>query len=117
MKKKILCVMMALLLCASLCACGDMRQDSATRNDDMDILPDVSPMISPDRQDGEVTDGDGFIGNGENGTSPSPASVSTPMPSPSMNPDSSSSAGQNGAGSNTGSNAGSNGGSNASPKP
>ena len=86
MKKKILCVLFAVLLCASVCACGSERTDRGNQSGDMDILPDVSPMLSPDRQDGVVTDGDGFIGNGgqtgaDQTVSPSPTAGLNPMPS------------------------------------
>lgn len=87
MKKKILCVMFALLLCASLCACGSMRADRGSQTSDLDILPGTTPMISPDRQDGMVTDGDGIIGNGgESSASPMPVPSTNPGSSPSPSP-------------------------------
>ena len=82
MKKKILCIVLALLLCASFCACGSMRSDHGTTSGDRDILPEASPMISPDRQDGVVTDGDGFIGNGGESSSPVPDPSASPSSSP-----------------------------------
>jgi hypothetical protein len=74
--KKILCLLFALLLCLSLCACG-MDQRADRPGSGTDILPDVSPMASPDVSDGRVQDGDGFIGNGEGGA----GAAASPMPS------------------------------------
>lgn len=79
--KKNLCLIFAFLLCLSLCACG-MDRGTDRPGSGTDILPDVSPMVSPDVSDGRVQDGDGFIGNGEGGagatTSPLPSSTTTP---------------------------------------
>ena len=51
-------------MCLSLCACG-MDRETDRPGSGTDILPDVSPMVSPDVSDGRVQDGDGFIGNEE----------------------------------------------------
>ena len=95
MKKKLFCMILALVLCAALCACGTMREDRGTQNNDMDILPDVSPMISPDVDDGIVTDGDGTIGNGSHGADSSA--------SPSAMPGTAGNTGSTGSTGNTGS--------------
>ena len=65
MKKKFLCIIFALLLCAVLCACGNNRTDHGMMDGDMDLLPDVTPIVSPDADDGIVDDEDGIIGNGD----------------------------------------------------
>lgn len=79
--KKNLCLIFALLLCLALCACG-MDRSEGRPGSGMDILPDVTPMVSPDLNDGSVQDGDGIIGNGEGGAgataSPMPSATTTP---------------------------------------
>ncbi len=79
--KKNLTLIFALILCLSLCACGMDRSDGRPGSG-MDILPDVTPMVSPDLNDGSVQDGDGIIGNGEGGAgataSPMPSATTTP---------------------------------------
>lgn len=94
MKNRILCILFAVLLCAALCGCGMDRTGNRPGTDNMDILPDVTPMISPDASDGVVTDQDGVIGNGHadgadqnndgygNGTT-----AASPAPSTSPSPD------------------------------
>lgn len=74
--KKNLCLIFAFLLCLSFCACG-MDRGTDRPGGGTDILPDVSPMVSPDVSDGRVQDGDGFIGNGEGGA----GATASPMPS------------------------------------
>ena len=101
MKKNLLCILFAVLLCLALCGCGSYRTDHGTVNGDMDLLPDVTPMVSPDTNDGVVTDRDGIIGNGQgsdsadngnDGASPSPdqdngmTTMPTTAPSASPNP-------------------------------
>lgn len=83
--KKNLCLIFALLLCLALCACG-MDRGSDRPGSGMDILPNVTPMASPDLNDGRVQDGDGIIGNGEGGA----GATASPMPSTSPVPGSSS---------------------------
>ena len=78
--KKNLCLIFALLLCLSLCACG-MDRSSDRPGSGMDILPDVTPMVSPDLNDGRVQDQDGIIGNGEGGA----GATASPMPSAAPN--------------------------------
>ena len=106
MKTKVLCILFAVLLCVALVGCGSNQMDNGGHRDDMNILPDVSPMISPDPADGVVNDQDGVIGNGQHGAdsdnndsetgtavvSPSPANdagssaMPTTAPSASPNP-------------------------------
>ena len=83
MKKRLLCMFLAALFCLALCGCGEARRDGGRGDGAMDILPEVSPMISPDANDGRVTDGDGVIGNGAGADSGQTGAV----PSPSTSPD------------------------------
>ena len=90
MKKKIMIVFLALLLCLSFCACGMARDNDLRPGNGTEILPDVSPLPSMDVSDGHVQDGDGIIGNGEGGadTTASPMPSVSPMPTtaPSASP-------------------------------
>ena len=63
MRNKIICILFAAFLCMILCGCGINQTGNRPGTNDMDILPDVTPMISPDTQDGVVNDHDGVIGN------------------------------------------------------
>lgn len=63
MRNKIICILFAAVLCMILCGCGMDQTGNRPGTNDMDILPDVTPMISPDTQDGVVNDHDGIIGN------------------------------------------------------
>ena len=83
--KKILCLFLAIAVCAALCGCGNDRTDHGLMDGDMDLLPDVSPMISPDREDGQVQDQDGIIGNGDGHSSVNGGIQNEVSPSP--NPD------------------------------
>ena len=78
MKKRLICMFLAALLCLALCGCGEARRDGGRGDGAMDILPEVSPMISPD-----ANDGDGVIGNGAGADSGQTGA----MPSPSASPD------------------------------
>ena len=64
MKHKIILSIIAILLCLALCGCGMSRNDDTHRRDDMDLFPETSPALDPDRNDGIVNDRDGIIGNG-----------------------------------------------------
>ena len=75
MKKKVICVFLALLLSLSFCACG---MDRTTQ--EIEVRPGTA---APNGEDGVVQDKDGIIGNESAGTvSPSPAPTSMPEPSP-----------------------------------
>ena len=82
MKKRFRCIFFAVLIAAVLCGCGAMRGNNGTNNGDMDILPDVSPMILPDMDEGVVTDHDGIIGNGGQGADNGTQTGMNPSPSP-----------------------------------
>ena len=76
MKKKLFCLLFALLLAFSAAGCGMDHGNT-------DLMPDSSPMISPDTNDGTVRDQDGIIGNGDRGgVSPSPSASPAPSASP-----------------------------------
>jgi hypothetical protein len=64
MKNKIIFILIAAFLCMALCGCGMDRTGNRPGTNDRDVLPDVTPMISPDVDDGVVNDHDGIIGNG-----------------------------------------------------
>lgn len=84
MKKKSIMIVFILLFCLSLCACGMDRQTGRPA-DGMDILPETSPMVSPDWNDGNVTDKDGIIGDRDTAApsaSPMPSMTASPSPSP-----------------------------------
>lgn len=88
MKKKLICLFFALLLSFSLCACGENRMDGSRPSNGMEILPESSPMVSPDGIDGIVRDQDGFISDGDTGSgtvSPSPAPSASPVPGSTQN--------------------------------
>ena len=108
MKKILPCLLSVCVACALFAGCGMYRDgnnavmETPYVSPDMDILPDVSPMISPDLEDGIVEDRDGLIedtngvegngtgtanngtgtaGNNDTGaaaTSPSPAATARP---------------------------------------
>ena len=101
MKNRILCILIAALMCIALVGCGSSRAMDDGRRNDTGILPEVSPMISQDPEDGIVDDQDGIIGNGDedsetgktgNGSSttvsPSPSAEAGTMPTtaPSASP-------------------------------
>lgn len=86
MKRSILFVCVFALLCAVLCGCGDYRGDDATTVTPMptpvvtvEPVPEASPMITLNPNDGAVKDTDGVIGN-QSGADASPS------PSPSAGP-------------------------------
>ncbi len=82
MKKKLFCLLFALLLALSAAGCG-MDRTGTRPNGNTDLMPDSSPMISPDTNDGTVRDQDGIIGNGDRGgVSPSPSASPAPSASP-----------------------------------
>ncbi len=84
MKKKLFCLAFALLLGLTAAGCGMDRTDERPAGG-VEILPESSPIVTPDMSDGEVRDRDGVIGNGEQGGSkPSPSA--SPMPSVSPMP-------------------------------
>ncbi len=82
MKKKLFCLLFALLLVLVSAGCG-MDRSGARPGTDTEILPDSTPMVSPDMNDGVVRDQDGIIGNGDMGShNPSPSASPVPSASP-----------------------------------
>ena len=76
MKKLIAYAMTAAMLCTLLCGCGSDQYGnggaytgtpSVAPQQDTTSVPTVSPMITPDVEDGIVNDRDGIIGD-NNGT-------------------------------------------------
>ena len=75
MKRTIVMVLAAACLCMVLCGCGDtrVRQDDMGMEPDIiatpsPMLPEVSPMVTPDVDDGIVKDTDGEIEDNDTGT-------------------------------------------------
>lgn len=64
MKKRIACIIMAVMVMALLCACGSNRitNDAYTYPN---TVPTVTPIITPDVNDGIVNDRDGIIGDND----------------------------------------------------
>ncbi|MBR3474280.1 MAG: hypothetical protein IKH34_04350 [Oscillospiraceae bacterium] len=88
MKKKLFCLLFALLLSLTAAGCGMDREEERPTGG-VEILPEASPIATPDMSDGEVRDHDGVIGNGEQNTivpSPSPSPMPTTSPSASPQP-------------------------------
>ncbi len=86
MKRSILLVCVFALLCAVLCGCGDYRNDNLpmeTPGATMELMPDTSPMVSMDPEDGVVRDGDGVIEDRDTGK---PASAVSPKPTTDIAP-------------------------------
>ena len=69
MKKFTACVLILVFVSALLVGCGDMNRDG-----EMDVIetPIISPIITPDVEDGIVDDRDGLIRDND-GTEPTPA--------------------------------------------
>ena len=68
MKKTLVLALAAASLCLALCGCGDYRvePDNSVKEPDIvstpsPMLPEISPMITPDVNDGVVKDTDGEI--------------------------------------------------------
>ena len=91
MKKKLFCLLFALLLVFSAAGCG-MNGETGRPGGSGALLPEPSPVISPSLDDGLVQDQDGIIGNGDEGVvtspavSPSPSSSPMPTTAPSASP-------------------------------
>ena len=90
MKRSLLLVCVFALLCALLCGCGDYRNDTLpveTPGATVDLMPEVSPIVSMDPADGTVRDGDGVIEDRDTGrptpsVSPKPSADVAPSASP-----------------------------------
>ncbi len=94
MKRSIVFICTVALLCMVLCGCGSSRdRDMAQQSPSVtiDLIPDVSPVVSMDPDDGYVQDQDGMIeehdtGSQDAGIAPSASPKVSTSPSASMQP-------------------------------
>ena len=82
MKRTICFACVFAVLCALLCGCGSFREEMPVHTPaaTMDLMPEISPVLTPDAQDGLVTDRDGVIGDRD------PAATLAPSAAPSASP-------------------------------
>lgn len=66
MKKSISVILLTAMLSLTLCGCGSYRNDGSMGRQD-EIMPDITPMVTPDVSDGIVDDRDGRIEDNERG--------------------------------------------------
>ena len=86
MKRSLCCICAVMLICALLCGCGSMRmndRDAGTESPAMpsEIVPEMSPIISPGVENGITGDTDGIIERRDN-----PGAAPSASPSPSTDP-------------------------------
>ncbi len=87
--KQLLLIAFALVFsCVLLCACGGVRGAAPTQHPEasMDLIPEPSPVITPDAADGAVTDRDGIIEDREPGASAAPSARPSASPAVSAKP-------------------------------
>ena len=84
MKRAIIFVCVLTMICTALCGCGDMRGDQPVQTPvaTMDLVPETSPVLTPDVNDGIVKDQDGVIEDNE----PTGTAVPSASPRPSAGP-------------------------------
>ncbi len=84
MKRAIILVCVLATICAALCGCGSLRDDRPTQAPaaTSDLVPEISPMLTPDMNDGIVKDEDGMIEDNE----PIGTAVPSASPKPSASP-------------------------------
>lgn len=89
MKKTLALALAAVSLSLALCGCGDYRTepDNAGREPEIvatpsPVLPEISPMITPDVNDGIVKDKDGEIEDHDTGKGTDTNSVKKPSVTP-----------------------------------
>ena len=84
MKRAIILVCVLAIICAALCGCGSLRDDRPTQAPaaTAELIPEVSPMLTPDMNDGIVKDEDGMIEDNE----PIGTAVPSTSPKPSASP-------------------------------
>ena len=77
-------LLIAALCAAALCGCGSLRDDRPTQAPaaTSDLVPEISPMLTPDMNDGIVKDEDGMIEDNE----PIGTAVPSASPKPSASP-------------------------------
>ncbi len=88
MKKLILLALALVLSCLVLCGCGGLRGETPmqTQMPTMDLMPEISPVLTPDMDDGLVTDRDGLIEDREPGVSAAPSMRPSASPAVSAMP-------------------------------
>lgn len=90
MKKNIVHIAMALALSFMLCGCGSAKDDSIVDNTVPTALPSptatTAPIVTPDVEDGVITDGDGIID--DNTVDPENTITGSVNPAPSTKPSS-----------------------------
>ena len=91
MKKTLVLALAAASLCLALCGCGDYRvePDNSVKEPDIvstpsPMLPEISPMITPDVNDGIVKDTDGEIEDLDTGSSTGSNTTNKPAASPAV---------------------------------
>ena len=89
MKKTLVLALAAASLCLALCGCGDYRVEPGNTMKEPDIVstpspmpPEISPMITPDMNDGIVKDTDGEIEDHDTGSSTGSNTTNKPAASP-----------------------------------
>lgn len=88
MKRTIIFVCVFALFCTVLSGCGSFRDDASVQTPmpTMDLIPEISPVLTPDMDDGVVTDRDGVIGDRDPAASASPSASPAASPTPSSSP-------------------------------
>ena len=93
MKKSIAIVCAFALICAVLCGCGEMRADGKPAYESpapaVTVTPEITPMPTPDVNDGIVKDKDGVIEDrdtGSAGTGGTAAPTASPKPAATAKP-------------------------------
>lgn len=86
MKRAIIFVCVLTLVCTVLCGCGSFRdrQPMQTPAATADLIPEVSPMLTPDMNDGVVKDEDGLIEDNEPTGTAAPSASQRPSASPAV---------------------------------
>ena len=86
MKRMIIFVCVLTLVCTVLCGCGSLRdgQPMQTPAATTDLIPEVSPMLTPDMNVGIVKDEDGMIEDNEPLGTALPSTSPKPSASPSV---------------------------------
>lgn len=88
MKRLLLLAFALVLSCLVLSACGGLRDDTPVQTPaaTMDMIPEISPVLTPDPEDGAVKDRDGIIEEREPGVSAAPSARPSESPRVSAKP-------------------------------
>lgn len=86
MKRAIIFVCVLTMICTVLCGCGDYRngRPMQTPAATMDLVPEASPMLTPNVNDGIVKDQDGVIEENEPTGTAAPSASPRPSASPAV---------------------------------